>query len=230
MTNFPRVSWDEFKTSFRWRQGEHLAAVAPTGAGKTTLFAELMPYRRYSIMLGTKPADKLYDDIIKKQGFRRVESITEIKPWDERILLWPKPRKQIRDTLLTQKTAFKEALDVIVAQNAWTVWVDEAKYMSEMLGLRTELTYCLEQLRSIDATIICGAQRPAWLPRSVLANSSHIFIWKTTDREDAKRLSDIGGIDSRTVMDEAKTLGKHEFIYIKTRGTEAKILRSQVGK
>lgn len=222
-----RVSWNDFKQQFRWKQGEHVAAIAPTGAGKTTLMSELMAYRRYNIMFGTKPADKMYDEILKK-GFRRIESIHDVKPWDEKVLLWPYQRESIKATTMAQRDAFMDALNIIVKQRSWTVWMDEVKYIAQFLGLSGEVTYCLEQLRSIDATIICGAQRPAWLPLSVLSNSSHVFIWKTTFNDDAKRLADIGGVDSKEVAALAKTLDKHEFLYIHTRGTEARILRSEV--
>lgn len=224
---FETQSWAELKAGFRWAQGEHLAAIAPTGAGKTTLFSEIMPFRKWNIMFGTKPADKTYDKILK-QGYIRIESVKEIRSYHRNYLLWPRQRKTIQETLLAQRAAFNEAFDFIVAQKAWTVWVDESKYIAEMLKLRTELTYCLEQLRSINATVICGAQRPAFLPLSVLSNSSHIFMWKTTLDTDAKRLGDIGGIDAKQVMAEAKTLDRHEFLYIRTRGVEARVIRSQV--
>ena len=224
---FEPTPWEQLKREFRWRQGEHLAAIAPTGAGKTTLFSELMPYRKYNIMFGTKPADSTYDKILKL-GYKRIESVSEIRSYHHNYLLWPSQRKTIPETLIAQRKAFQEAFDFIVAQRAWTVWVDESKYIAEMLRLRTELTYCLEQHRSIDATVICGAQRPAFLPLSVLSNSSHIFMWKTTLDTDAKRLGDIGGVDAKEVMSIAKSLDRHEFLYIRTRGTEAKIIRSQV--
>lgn len=225
-----RVSWEEFQRRFRWRQGEHLTAIAPTGAGKTTLFQNLMPLRKYSIMLGTKPDDALYRQIIRQQGFKRVESISEVRPWMDKILLWPKQRNTIDETMAAQQRVFRDALDVIVKHGGWTVWVDECKYVSEMLHLRTQLTYCLEQLRSINATVICGAQRPAWLPLSVLSSSSHAFLWKSVYRDDARRLADIGGVDAKAISDELKTLGKHEFLYVHTRGTDARVLRSQVGR
>ena len=222
------MGWDEFKDRFRWRQGEHLTAIAPTGAGKTTLLAELIPYRKFNIFFGTKMRDGMYDEIISRHGFRRIESVDDIRRFDNNLILWPKKRPTIRETVNAQVEAFKHALDVIVDQGAWTVWVDEAKYLAEFLKLRPELTFCLEQLRSNGSSIITGAQRPAWLPLSVLSNSTHVFMWKTTLDTDAKRLSDIGGIDAREVMEEARKLGKHEFLYIKTRGTEAHIIRSQV--
>jgi type IV secretory pathway VirB4 component len=220
--------WDEFLTSFRWRQGEHVSAIAPTGAGKTTLLTQLMPYRKANIVFGTKVADKLYNHMISKLGYRRVESIREVRPNDYNILLWPRNRDRIPETVLAQRLAFAEAMDVIVKQRAWTVWVDEAKYINQMLRLGTELTFCLEQLRSINATVICGAQRPTFIPRSALSNSTHVFLWKTTDADDLNRLSDIGGVDKREIRTELSTLDDHEFLYIRTRGTNAKVVRTQV--
>jgi hypothetical protein len=227
----PAAGWEDFVRRFRWGQGEHLAAVAPTGAGKTTLLLSLIPYRGHSIFFGTKPDDPLYHELIKKHGFRRIESVEEIKHYDTKLLLWPKPvAKDIKATMVKQQTAFARAINMVVGQGGWTVWLDESKYMAENLGLKMLLTYLLEQSRSINVTVICGAQRPAWLPASTLPNSTHIFLWKSNKREDAQRLADVGGIDSKLIIETMKTLGAHEFIYIKTRGTESHVVRSQVGK
>lgn len=228
-TEIPSLPWDDFVRRFRWGQGEHLAAVAPTGAGKTTLLLELLQYRGHSIFFGTKPDDPLYHKLVSKHGFRRVESVDEIRAYDTKILLWPKPvPKDIKATMIKQQRAFAQAINMIVNQGSWAAWLDESKYMSENLGLKMLLTYLLEQSRSIDVTVICGAQRPAWLPASTLPNSTHIFLWKSNKREDAQRLADVGGVDARAITETLKTLGAHEFIYIKTRGTESQVVRSQV--
>lgn len=222
--------WAQFVRDFRWNQGEHVAIVAPTGAGKTTLERELLRYRACSIFFATKLDDDLYKEILKKHGFRRVESFEDIKPWDKKIMLWPSHRDTIEATKAHQTYVFKRAMDKIVKQRAWTVWFDECKYMCEFLGMRTQVTFCLEQLRSIKATTISGSQRPAFLSRSVLSNCTHVFLWKTTDADDLKRLSDIGGIDKRAVAAQLAELGEHEFLYIHTRGTTTRMAKSQVGR
>ena len=222
------VSWPDFLQWFQWRQGEHIAAVAPTGAGKTTLLAELIPLRRYSIFFGTKLDDPLYRQIIRRGGFTRLEDVSEIRGYHDKILLWPRAARKIPETYQRQKEVFTAALDKVANDGGWTVWLDECKYLAEQLGLTKRLTYCLEQLRSVNGTIISGAQRPVWLPRSVLSNSTHVFLWRSNSREDARRLADIGGIDAGLVMQEAKTLAPHEFIYI--NGRNGNMVKSQVKK
>ena len=205
---------------------------APPGAGKTTLFLHLAPLRRYVIVFGTKARDPLYEKVLHN-GYRRIQSIDEIRPWDEKLLLWPQILSKgmtIPKAINLQREVFKNALDQIMLQGGWAVNIDESKYCAEMLGLRKEITFAIEQLRSNNNTIICGAQRPSWIPPSVLAHSTHVFLWKTTDRNDQIKLADIGGIDAKIVRSQAMTLGAHEFIYIKTRGTESLMVRSEVGR
>ena len=185
--------------------------------------------RGYNVIFGTKPADPLYNKIIK-DGFKRVENFSEIKSFDKNILLWPRLGKSIPETLAIQREAFRTALDEIVKQGGWAVWIDESKYASEMLGLKKEISFCVDQLRSNNSSVICGAQRPAWLPQSVLANSTHVFLWKSTNREDQIKLADIGGINAKLVRETAMSLKSHEFIYIKTRGVNSHTVISSVGR
>lgn len=189
-----------------------------------------MPYRGANLFFGTKLDDPLYHHLTRRMGYTRVDSMSEIRPWhNNRILLWPHQGKDISDTMRIQAEVFHEAInDIAMKGKPWTLWLDEAKYMAEQLHLSRDITFAVEQFRTIHGTIICGAQRPAWLPQSVLSNASHAFLWKTTHREDAAKLADMGGIDARAIRDEALTLGPHEFIYIHTRGTVAKTVRSQV--
>lgn len=225
----PRVTWREFRRAFSWSQGEHIAIIAPTGAGKTHLERHLVPHRKFNIFFGTKVDDKEYRALLRN-GFVRVESVADIKPWMNNVLLWPKFRNTIAEFEYRQRSVFREALNHVVRQRSWTLWCDEAKYIAEKLGLKQELTFAFEQLRSIRGTIIAAAQRPAMIPISTLSNSTHFFMWRSNHDDDAKRLADIGGIDAKMIAQELKLLDDHEFLYIRSRGTRSHAVRSQVGK
>ena len=223
-----RVPWEEFKRRFSWRQGEQVVLIGPPGAGKTTIIDAIKDYRTYNIFFGTKKADPLYNQLIR-EGYRHIQDIREIKSYDSNnFILWPKYPGDINSHVDVQRETFRRALDRIVAEGGWTLIVDEAKYLSEFLGLRKELSYCVDQLRSNNCSVVCGAQRPAWLPQSVLANATHVFLFKSTNREDQIKLADVGGLDAEVVRDAARGLGSHEFIYIKTRGVNSNMVISQV--
>ena len=88
MIDVPRVTWDEFLKSFRWKQGEHVTLLGPTGQGKTTLALAILPRREYVIVFGTKAKDKTLDRLIKEDGY---EKCTEYPPptWAKKVVLWP---------------------------------------------------------------------------------------------------------------------------------------------
>jgi hypothetical protein len=228
--------YPEFKRRFNilWKQGEHIVVVGPTGVGKSTLIADLLPRRAANLFFGTKIKDPLYDTLMKR-GYHRVDSLKEVRPWyknakgELKILLWPHKGKDISDTMRIQRETFAEAMnDIATHERPWTMTLDEAKYMAEQLRLSKEISYCVEQFRTIKGTIISGAQRPAWIPPSVMANASHAFLYKSTNRDDALKLADMGGIDAKAIRGELLKLGPFEWLYVHTRGTETEVMRSQV--
>jgi energy-coupling factor transporter ATP-binding protein EcfA2 len=222
------VPWETLLAGFKWRQGEHLAVIGPTEVGKSTLVRELLPRRSHVIFFGTKKKDDLYDKLIRKDGFYRVETHRDIKPWMKKVIIWPSHKSTIVETIAHQKKVFTEAFDMVANQGGWTCVYDECKYLAEMLGLGRHITFAQEQLRTNGGTNVSGAQRPFWIPRSVLGMASHVFLYTSTDPDDMKRLSDIGGVNKQLIRREMETLSQHEFIYIHTRAGRASMLRSQV--
>src|SRR5215469_14579581 len=72
-------SWDDFLEEFRaiWKPGQHVAIVAPTGQGKTTVLVTLLESCR-NFVLGFDP--KGGDDTLAKTGYPRLTH-------------WPPPAK-----------------------------------------------------------------------------------------------------------------------------------------
>jgi len=231
------VDWDTLHNYLyaNWKQGEHFAIVGPTGAGKTTFESRILPIRTYVVIFVTK----IYDDTLALD-FPGFERITRWPPkgYQERVLLWPDYDKRtvmqalrgrqdsIRDIIIKQRTVFKNALDRIFKDRSWTVVFDEQHYMCQVLKLEPENAMYLHQGRSSGLTVVNGTQRPAWVPVVTYSSASHAAIWNTTYKDDLKRLSDLGGLNSRELENNIQRLGKHEFIYVNTR--QGDVMRSQV--
>jgi len=210
------IAWQDFLTKFRWMQGEHILCIAGTGQGKTTLLSQMASYRKWNLVLGTKKQDSTYDLWIK-QGFRRVQSVDEIRPWDTKILLWPRYDKTIREFKRRQQRVFRDAFDYTAGQGGWTVWNDEEMYMCRDLHLTEEVSWFLQQARSSGLTIINGSQRPAWIPVASYNGSTHAFLANSNVDGDAKRLADLGLVNPKELLANLKQLRRYEFVYVNTR-------------
>ncbi len=236
----PRVSWERFRERFRrsFRQGEHVTILGPTRSGKTLLASEVADCRGYILFLATKPRDPLIA-ALRRRGyivsdrleFRRDPETGELL--DRRVVYWPRPvqahgGKGLRELRAEQAAAVRRALEYVYRVGRWCVVADETVWLADDLGLADELTMLLYQGRTLEVSMICCAQRPAWVPRACYSQADHIFLFQTSDREDLKRLGDVGGANVDRIRALVPTLNtrRHEFLYVGTR--TGVLLRSQV--
>lgn len=227
---YETVAWEDFTESFRWRQGEHLLVVKPTGGGKSTLLSALLPLQKApaQVVLVTKVFDETFTKHFpKREGWRRIHEWPPPR-YADKVLLWPKPGKTIRETKGIQRRVFREALDRIFQERGWTVVFDEEHYMCADLGLSEEVAMFHHQGRSSGLTVVDGIQRPKFVPRITFSSATHAFIGNTTDRDDLKVLSDLGGVDAKALASEAITLDYYEFLYIPARARNKQPLRTTV--
>lgn len=225
MTTYPVVPWEQLQRDLtrNWAQGEHIAIVGPTGCGKTTLISRLMPVRSYIVVF----VSKVHDSTLRND-FPEFERIEQWPPklHQNKVLLWPKPGKTVRETYLKQREIFQKAMDSIFLERNWCVVFDEQHYLCHDLKLAPENTMFQHQGRSSGLSVVNGCQRPAWVPLVTFSGSTHSFFWRTTLKTDLNRMSDTGGIEKRELESNMLTLAKHEFVYVNSRKGLA--LRSQV--
>lgn len=230
MDEIPRISWDRFVQVFNWKQGEHVSLIGTTGAGKTNLGLQLMKRRKYTVVLGTKPKDPTLSAMCGKG-----KEWSRIKSWDEsepivtsglpnrllpprRYMLWPSYRHP--DDLYRHRGVFADALQQIWVEQAWTIFGDEAFYLKKYLALEPLLEQYWTQGRSLGISLVTATQRPAHVPLLMYSQASHVFLWKTTDKRDRKRLLDIAGDIDRDLLDrEVARLDskKYETIWVSTK-------------
>jgi hypothetical protein len=216
---YDRQSFPDFLADLKWRQGEHVLIAAPTGAGKTTLVAELAHKRRYVTILASKPDD----DALAKRFRDYYRTSTWPAPAEEnRILLWPRRGATLSENIERQRVVFKKALDSMGRNRGWCIVVDEAHWCSQFLRLDKEIAVLHHQGRSSGISMVVCTQRPAWIPRIIYSSASHVFLGSTQgDAEDARALSALGGVDKRQVMDALATMPKHDLLYINPMGSAA---------
>lgn len=224
------LPWSRFKPYFfrEWKQGEHVSLIGPTGQGKTTLALEILPRRDYVVVLGTKVVDETLDKLLPKnkrdrKGYRRIYSWKERK-LEHRLLLWPKMGHE-RDTE-NQRRVFSDALNHIYREGRWTVYIDEARYQSELLKMRKILIMLWTQGRSNLVSVVAGCQRPAFVPTEIYDQATHIFLWGDNDEANLKRIGGIGFINSKEVRNAVARLQQYQILYLNTR--TGRMIRTKV--
>ena len=221
-----QVTWEKFKGRLQWRQGQHLSIIGPTNSGKTTLLIELLHARDYVVFCATKPEDPVIASELRKQKFRKIHSWKNRKENEARLLLWPKytsiysKDKQIKE--------FQYAFDEIFAAGCWTVVIDETWYFTNILKLGRYLENFWCQGRSLDITMVCGTQRPKYVPTMMYDQSTHLFFFRFRDENDLERIGGISWISSKEIRKCVSMLEPHEFLYIDSATGEMMI--SKVNK
>ena len=212
MSQYEFVPWQEFLSQhFRWKQGEHLLTIGRTGNGKTTLLSKIADQREYKVMFVTK----VHDDTITKQ-FKDWDILREWNPkrHHRKILLWPDSSGTLKEIRMRQRHVFEEALDAIFKDRGWTPIFDEAHWMATQLGLADAMAMYQHQARSSYLTVVTGVQRPSHIPVITYGSATHAFLGRQNEPSDLRRLSGLGGVDSKQLGENLLSLPKHEWVYV----------------
>jgi hypothetical protein len=234
----PRVPWANFAPLFaaEFRQGQHVTIIGPNGLGKTTLALRIADVRSYVLFLATKKTDPMYDELEHEWHYRRLRELAELevvdgRPRYSRYLYHPVFAGTLRERRTRQARAISRALNYAFDAGGWCVVADELHWLIDKLSLGDELEAYWYQARTENVTLIGCAQRPAWVPRAAYSQAKHIFLFKTADRDDVRRLGDIAGADVDRVRYEVAHLEPFEFLYIQPHvpgRPEGVLLRSKV--
>lgn len=211
-----RVDWSVMPRVMGWRQGEHVALVGPTGAGKTSAALTLAQLRRYVALMSTKPKDSTIDHL-RRQGWSVIPA-------------WPPAatvtRVVVKAPLVNLRTdgpkvgaVIADALQGAYSAGSWCVILDDLQALMDTCGIARTCRLLLTNARSVGVSVVASTQRPRWVPREVWTQSTHLFIWRCTDADDLRALSGLGSADTATVRRAVAALDfrGYEVLYVNTR-------------
>jgi ABC-type cobalamin/Fe3+-siderophores transport system ATPase subunit len=241
----PLTPWPVFLASLRWRQAEHVTVIGPTGTGKTTLMRALMPIRYRAgaavAVLATKTKDDNLARWAREDGLTitrkwpprpprwwqvppdHVAADGRVVPWEHRVMVWPLPPKGslLAEIAPAQADMLRRAAADMFWAGQWCVVAEELLYLCDDLGMAKDLRALWTQGRSAGVTLVGGVQRPRDIPLYAYSQASHLFMFAHTDDEDLDRLSGIGGMDSKRLAAQVRTLPEHHVLYVSTRERRA---------
>lgn len=225
------VRWSLLAPSFlsEWEPGEHVAIFGRTGTGKTTVATDILngaADRKGArvVALGTK----LRDPTLTKLGW---PIIREWPPSYEqrearKLIYWP-PYPGAADPKAKAANArkFAQVLNELLHEGDWVVYLDEAIYFTETLGLRHVLDEYWNTARSAGVTLVAASQGVTWIPRAVRTQPSWLLMFQIRDVETRRDAAAVAG--DQSLYEPMTRLRNHEFLIVSAESGDAYV--SKVG-
>ncbi len=208
----PRVPWEEFERQFDWKQGQHISCIGQTGSGKTTLMRALLPRRNYVTIFGTKPVDENLERFQLEGYDLYTEWLSVDANKSPRRILWPDAREL--GAAEKQKIVFSHAMGAIYREGNWCVATDEGWYLGVRLKLADEMRDYWTQGRSLGLSFYVNTQRPAWVPLEMYSEATHLFFWRTVEKNAVERISNLGGANEALVKHLVRRLEEFQVLYV----------------
>lgn len=240
----PVVSWEAFinaqvakarsakvsinpTTGRKTVEGIHRLYQGRTRSGKTTLCRIMTRINKATVVLGTKSNDPSLDDYITKEGFVRIVSWppkkADLRPRGKfeqvKLLLWPEMPKA--GDLQRNRIHFKNALDDIRAEGAWSVVIDEGFQVCRRGGLNlgeevSEIAFAGAG-NGVSMSLII--QRPSGVPVITHEQCHELYEFRTGNTNDIRELASYTGHSTREFTDAVRSLNRgnpekgHQFLH-----------------
>lgn len=225
---------DEFLTRrFRYRPGEHVTLVGPTGCGKTWLAYQLLAThasRKWPcVTLVKKPVDYTTTMWGKRLGLRTVQTWPPVwSPWKPNDppgwVVWPRTKFDPELDRPYKASVFRKALmnayrgNGIFRKRPRSLFVDDAYGFAVILDLDEELIELWTEARAMGCGLWTAFQRPSHVPLWAYSQAEHLFLFNDPDKRARERFAEIGGLDATTVRDTVMSLERHQALYIRRDG------------
>lgn len=202
---------------WRWKQGEHVTTIGPTGSGKTVLNRELLRRRDYVVVLGVKNRDKELYGPFEREGYQLVHRFEPEPPAEAneaKILFVPQSEMHGTEARAQKGRAFRQVLNDVYDVGYWCVYADDIQYMADKLKLAAEFEELWQIGRSEGVSVVASSQEPVDIPVMAYGMASHLFLFANRDLYRARRMAELTGVNREIAETTILELPEHEFLYI----------------
>jgi hypothetical protein len=229
-TRIRRFSRGEFfSRRWRYKNGEHVAIIAPTQDGKTVLGFQLLKITTKptlpGIVLVMKPRDPTPAVWTKHLGYPELPAWPPPKPypWQAQpsgYTLWPRHTFIVEVDNEHLSEQFAAAIQWAYKRGNCIVFADEIYgLLAELDGLQDDLIALWSRGGGMGTGLWAATQRPAGsaghgVPGFMYSNSTHLFFGKDPDKRSRQRYGEIGGVDAQLLEAVVLSLRKYEFAYV----------------
>lgn len=210
---------------WRYKPGEHVSFIGPTGSGKTFLALQLLARSVREDLPGyitvMKARDKTVGEFLKAhEGWRRtltfpppptVPGVKKPVGW----AVWPHHTNDPEADEVRHEAIFHRMHRQLYVKGDNIIFDDEVVSLVREMDMKRDLTRIWTKGRSIGSGLWGATQRPAMVPLEMYDQAQHLFLGNIKDKRSQDRFGEISGVDPELVVQVVRALPKFHWLYIR---------------
>lgn len=215
---------------WKYRSGEHVSFIGPTGSGKTHLALQLLARSVSEELPGyitvMKARDKTVGDFLRThEGWKRTLTFPPppVVPGMKKPLgyaVWPHHTNDPEGDEVRHEALFHRMHRQLYVKGDNIIFDDEVVSLVREMDMKRDLTRIWTKGRSIGAGLWGATQRPAMVPLEMYDQAQHLFLANIKDKRSQDRFGEISGVDPDLVVSVVRALPKWHWLYIRQEAGE----------
>jgi energy-coupling factor transporter ATP-binding protein EcfA2 len=211
---------------WKYKTGEHVSFIGPTGAGKTHLALPLLARsvndERRGYVTVMKPRDKTVGAFMAKHKWRRILNYPP-PPSPAKVIgeaprgyvVWPNHTSNPEADEIRHEQIFRKMHRDLYVKGDAIIFDDEAVSLVREMDLKPDLVRIWTKGRSVGCGLWAATQRPSLVPLEMYDQAVHLFLAYDPDERNQKRFAEIGGVNPELVAEVVARLPRFHWLYIR---------------
>lgn len=210
---------------WKYRSGEHVSFIGPTGSGKTHFALQLLAITASedvpAYMTVMKARDKTVGDFLRDHDrWKRVLNFPPppVLPGTDRPVgyaVWPHHTNDPGADDVRHEEIFHRMHRQLYVKGDNIIFDDEVVSLVREMDMKRDLTRIWTKGRSIGSGLWGATQRPAMVPLEMYDQAQHLFLANIKDKRSQDRFGEIAGVDPELVVSVVRALPKYHWLYIR---------------